>query len=126
MVNFCVQRALETKVTSFAGLRNSIYAEFKARWPSYATHYCHSAVRVATSMLKSWRNRCRKGMSDPNKPPKAMKLFMRLDDHIAKFRGDRVIVTTASGKHVELKLVIGDYQRKFVEAWKLGSLGLER
>ncbi|PCN50534.1 hypothetical protein B6U99_03975 [Candidatus Geothermarchaeota archaeon ex4572_27] len=53
MVNFCIQRALELGVTSFARLRDLVYEEFKARWPSYASHYCHLAVRVATSMLKA-------------------------------------------------------------------------
>ena len=122
MVNFCVQKALETGVTSFARLRSLIYEEFRARWPNYASHYCHSAVGVATSMLKVWRNKCRKGQADPNKPPKARKLFMRLDDHVAKFKGDKVVITTAPRRYVVLELVIGEYQRRFVEAWKRGEL----
>jgi len=121
MVNFCIQKALETGVTSFARLRKLIYEEFRARWPNYASHYCHSAVRVATSMLKVWRNKCRKGQADPNRPPKAKKLFMRLDDHIAKFKGDKVIITTAPRHYIELELIIGDYQRKFVEMWERGE-----
>jgi len=122
MVNFCIQRALETGVTSFARLRNLIYEGFKAKWPDYASHYCHSAVRVATSMLKAWRNRCRKGQADSSKPPKARKLFMRLDDHVARFKGGKIVVTTAPRRYIELKLVMGDYQRKFVEAWRRGEL----
>jgi len=122
MVNFCVEKALETGVTSFARLRNLIYEEFRARWPGYASHWCHSAVRVATSMLKAWRNRCRKGQADPDKPPRARKLFMRLDDHVARFKGDRVVVTVAPRQHVELELVIGYYQRKFIKAWEHGEI----
>ena len=122
MVNFCVQRALETNVTSFARLRNMIYEDFRARWPNYASHWCHSAVRVATSMLKSWRNKCRRGRADPSRPPRARKLFMRLDDHVAKFKGDRVVVTTAPRQYVVLELVVGEYQKKFVEAWRRGEL----
>jgi len=122
MINFCVQRALERGVTSFAKLRNLIYEEFKGKWPNYASHYCHSAVRVATSMLKTWRNKCRKGNANPDRPPMAKKLFMRLDDHIAKFKGDKVVITTAPRHYIELRLIVGDYQRKFVEAWKRGEL----
>ena len=70
MVNFCVERALETRMTSYARLRNIVYNEFKSRWPGYASHWCHSAVRVATSMLKGWRKRCRRGGADPNRPPR--------------------------------------------------------
>jgi len=122
MVNFCIQKALETGVTSFARLRKLIYGEFRARWPNYASHYCHSAVRVATSMLKAWKNKCRKGQADPNRPPKARKLFMRLDDHVAKFKGDKIIITTTPRRYVMLELVISEYQKRFVEAWKRGEV----
>ena len=122
MVNFCIRRALETGVTSFARLRNLIYEEFRAKWPNYTSHYCHSAVRVATSMLKAWRNRCRRGQADPDRPPRARKLFMRLDDHVAKFKGDKVVITTAPRRYIELRLMVGGYQRKFIEAWERGEL----
>jgi len=122
MVNFCVRRALETGITSFARLRREVYAEFKRRWSGYATHYCHSAVKVATSMLKSWRNKCRKGLADPNKPPQARKLFMRLDPGLFTFYGDRVRITVAPRRWLWLKLVVGKYQSKFVEVWRRGEL----
>jgi len=54
MVNFCIEKALESGVTGYARLRRLVYGEWKSRW-NYSTHFCHSAVRVATSMLKSWR-----------------------------------------------------------------------
>ncbi|RLE97622.1 MAG: transposase, partial [Thermoprotei archaeon] len=122
MVNFCIERALEAKVTSYARLRKLIYAEFRARWPGYASHWCHSAVRVATSMLKSWRKRCRRGEADPGRPPRARKLFMRLDDHVARFRGDRVVITVEPRRYLVLRLTLGEYQRRFVEAWRRGEL----
>jgi len=106
MVNFCIEKALELNVTSYAKLRKAIYEEFKAKWSNYASHYCHSAVRVATSMLKSWRNRCRKGQANSNKPPRAKKLFMRLDDHIAKFKSDHVQITLSPRKFLVLRLVL--------------------
>ena len=122
MVNFCIERALEAKVTSYARLRKLIYAEFRARWPSYASHWCHSAVRVATSMLKSWRKRCRRGEADPGRPPMARKLFMRLDEQIARFRGDSLLITVEPRRYLELKLTVGSYQHRFVEVWRQGEL----
>ena len=122
MVNFCIEKALEAKVTSYARLRKLVYAEFRARWPGYASHWCHSAVRVATSMLKSWRKRCRRGEADPGRPPRARKLFMRLDDHVARFRGDRVVITVEPRRYLVLRLTLGEYQRRFVEAWRRGEL----
>ena len=62
MVNFCLVRALENKVTSYYRLRKLVYEEWKSRW-SYSTHFCHSACRVATSMLKSWRRLKRRGLA---------------------------------------------------------------
>lgn len=54
--------------------------------------------------------------ADPSRPIRAEKLFMRLDNHIAKFRGDRLTMTLTSCQRIELRLAIGDYQRRFVEA----------
>ena len=106
MVNFCVERALEANVTSYARLRNLVYTEFRSRWPGYASHWCHSAVRVASSMLKSWRRKCRRGEADSSRPPRARKLFMRLDDHVARFRGDRVLITVEPRRYLELRLIL--------------------
>lgn len=50
MVNFAIERALEANVTGCARLRKLIYDEWKRRW-DYSTHFCHSACRVAVSML---------------------------------------------------------------------------
>ncbi len=52
MVNFCVNTALKSGITSYARLRKTVYDEWKSKW-NYSTHFCHSACRVATSMLKS-------------------------------------------------------------------------
>ncbi|HII59333.1 TPA: hypothetical protein HA335_01945 [Methanocaldococcus jannaschii] len=51
MVNFCIDKAMELGITSYAKLRKAIYNEWKEKWyPKYHTHYCHSACRVATSI----------------------------------------------------------------------------
>ena len=47
---------------------------------------------------------------------------MCLDDHVAKFKGDRVVVTVASRRYVELRLVVGDYQRRSIDTWRRGEL----
>ncbi|MEM1557964.1 MAG: transposase, partial [Thermoproteota archaeon] len=83
MVNFCISKALEHNVTGFASLRKLVYEEWKERW-DYSTHYCHSACRVATSMLKSFRRLKRKGLAKSDRP-EAKKLFMQLDPVLVKF-----------------------------------------
>ncbi|MHA1626450.1 MAG: hypothetical protein ACTSYT_00965 [Candidatus Asgardarchaeia archaeon] len=67
MVNFCVDKALQNKATSFAKLRKLVYSEWKQKW-DYSTHFCHSACRVATSMLKSFRRLKRKGIAKKTNP----------------------------------------------------------
>ena len=67
MVNWCIKKAFELKVTGFAKLWKAVHEEWRSKW-DYSTHYCHSACRVATSMLKSWRRLKRKGLAKGDKP----------------------------------------------------------
>ena len=61
MIEFCTNKALELNITSYAKLRKAIYEEWKQRWyPKYHTHYCHSACKIATTILKNFRKRKRK------------------------------------------------------------------
>lgn len=46
-VNFCMERAIERNVTSFARIRSLVYEEWKQRW-DYSTHFRHSATRIAS------------------------------------------------------------------------------
>ncbi|MEX2703376.1 MAG: RNA-guided endonuclease TnpB family protein, partial [Candidatus Baldrarchaeota archaeon] len=83
MVNFCIEKSLQLNITSYAKLRKNVYEEWKQKW-DYSTHFCHSACRVATSMLKSWRRLKRKGKIKGGKPV-ARKLFIQLDPQLVKF-----------------------------------------
>ena len=74
MVNFAIEKALEANVTGYARLRKLIYDEWKRRW-DYSTHFCHSACRVAVSMLRSWRRLKKKGKARGDKPVCCEKTF---------------------------------------------------
>ncbi len=39
-----------------------------------------------------------------------------------RFKGDKIIVTTEPRQHIEIPLVVGSYQRGFVEAWERGEV----
>jgi putative transposase len=121
MINFCIEKALRNDVTSYAKLRKLVYKEWKRRW-DYSTHFCHSACKVASSMLKSWRKKVRKGEANPDKPPKAKKLFIRFDPQLVKFDGDKLRISIRPRQFVYVQLKYGKYQRKFVEEWKKGKL----
>ena len=120
MVNLAIENALEANVTGYARLRKLIYDEWKRRW-DYSTHFCHSACRVATSMLKSWRRLKRKGKVKGDKPV-ARKLFMHLDPQLVKYEGERIRISVKPRKFLTIHLKYGDYQRRFIEEWKKGAL----
>ena len=118
MVNFCIDKAIELRITSYAKLRKAIYNEWKEKWyPKYHTHYCHSACRVATSILKNFRKRKRKGLTRKDKP-EVKKDFIKLEEMLFKFEEDRIKIITAPRKFISINLVVSDYQRKFIEEWK--------
>lgn len=120
MVNFCIETALRNGITSYARLRSTVYNEWKNKW-DYSTHFCHSACRVATSMLKSFRRLKHKGMARSDKPV-AKKLFMQLDPQLVKFEGDRLRISVKPRKFLYIQLKFGDYQKKFIEEWRSEKL----
>ena len=121
MINFCIERAIESNVTSYAKLRKLVYEEWKRKW-NYSTHFCHSACKIASSMLKSWRKKIRRREANPDKPPKAKKLFIGFDPQLVKFEGDKLRISIRPRQFVYVQLKYGEYQRKFIEEWRKGKL----
>ena len=122
MIEFCIDKALEFGVTSYAKLRKAVYEEWKQKWyPKYHTHYCHSACKIATAILKNFRKRKKKGLTDKDKP-EVKKDFVKLEEMLFKFEGNRIRIVTAPRKYIVVDLALGEYQRKFIEAWEKGEL----
>jgi putative transposase len=115
MVNFCIDYAYRRRITSYAKLRKGVYEEWKRKW-NYSTHYCHSACKIALAILKSHRKRHGEGK------PEARKLFTQLDPMLYKFYGDRIRISVKPRKFIFIKLKYGEYQKKFIDAWKEGKL----
>ncbi len=120
MINFCIDFALKRRITSYATLRKGVYEEWKKRW-DYSTHFCYSACKIALAILKGWRRRIRKGEIKDEKPV-VRKLFMQLDPQLYKFYGERVRISVKPRSFIYLELKYGEYQRKFIEAWRRGEL----
>ncbi len=117
MIVFCIGKALKLGITSYAKLRKAVYDEWKRRWyPKYHTHYCHSACKIATAILKNFRKRKRKGLTDKEKP-EIKRDFVKLEEMLFKFEGDKVKIVTSPRNWITVNLVVGEYQREFVEAW---------
>jgi len=122
MLQFCIDRALELGITSYTRLRKAVYGEWKQRWyPKYHTHYCHSACKIATAILKNFRKRKRKGLTKKEKP-EVRKGFIKLEEMLFKFEGDKIRIVTSPRHYIVLELIIGGYQAEFIKAWKQGNL----
>jgi len=115
MVNFCIDYAYRRRITSYAKLRRGVYEEWKQRW-GYSTHFCHSACKIALAMLKTHRRKRKEGK------PEAKKLFMQLDPMLYKLYEDRVRVSVRPRQFLSINLKFGEYQKKFIDAWKEGKL----
>jgi putative transposase len=115
MINFCIGYAYERKITSYDKLRKGIYDEWKRRW-DYSTHFCHSACKIALAILKNWRKKRIEGK------PEVRKLFIQLDSMLYKFYGDRIRISVRPRQFLFIDLKFGEYQKKFIDAWKEGKL----
>jgi len=115
MVNFCIDYAYKRRITSYAKLRKGVYEEWKHEW-SYSTHFCHSACKIALAMLKTYRKKHEEGK------PVAKKLFMQLDPQLYKFYGDKIRISVKPRKFIFIDLKYGEYQKKFIDAWREGKL----
>jgi len=67
-------------------------------------------------MLKTHRRRRREGKSE------AKKLFMQLDPMLYKFYGDKIRISVKPRRFIFISLRYGEYQKKFIEAWREGKL----
>ncbi len=122
MIVFCIDKALKLGITSYVKLRNAVYDEWKRRWyPKYHTHYCHSVCKIATAILKNFRKRKRKGLTGKEKP-EIKRDFVKLEEMLFKFEGDKVKIVTSPRNWITINLVVGEYQREFIETWKRGEL----
>lgn len=117
MVNFCIEKALELNITSYRKLRNAVYEDFKREF-NYATHYCHSACRIASSILRNWRKRCRRGEASWDKPPEVKRLFARLEKCLFRLKCSKLEITLKKGEYLRLDLIVHKYQRKFLASNK--------
>ena len=121
MVNFCINKAVENKISSFVKLWHSVKNEVKRKW-DYACQIYVQACRVACSILKAWRKKIRRGEADPKEPPRVKRLFVKFHSMLFKFTGDRLRITIRKGKQIWIDLRFGKYHRKFIDEWKNGKL----
>jgi len=114
MLNFCLKRAFETDSFSIKKLHHACYKELRAKY-DYNSQYVVSAIKVAVSMISSWkRTRGRK--------PVAKKLFIQFSPLLTRFEGDKLRISVKPREFLTVPLKFGSYQEKFIRAWREGKL----
>jgi len=123
-VNNAIRVGLQARVTSRNALVKIAYKDFREQHPRMYAQHLVSAFEVAGSVLKNHRRRVRKGVTC--RIPYVARLLMRAENQAYKLdRKSGVIdLPIRAGHHVELRLVVSQYHRRYLEdmALSLGSL----
>jgi len=123
-VNNSIRVGLQARVTSRNALCKIAYKEFRQEHPRMYSQHLVSAFEVAGGVLKNHRRRFRKDVSC--RTPFVKRLMMKAENQAYKL--DRVSgvidLPIRAGFHVELRLVVSEYHRKYLDdmSLSLGSL----
>jgi putative transposase len=123
-VNNAIRAGLQARVTSRNALVRVAYKDFRQEHPKMYAKHLVSAFEVAGSNLKNHRKRVRRGATV--RIPFVRRLMMKAENQAYKLdRKSGVIdLPIRAGCHVELRLIVSQYHRKFLDdmALTLGSL----
>jgi len=123
-VNNAVRAGLQSRVTSRNALCKIAYKGFRLEHPRMYAQHLVSAFEVAGSVLKNRRRRVQKGITCII--PYVKRLMMKAENQAYKLdRKSGVIdLPIRAGCHVELRLVVSQYHRKYLDdvSLTLGSL----
>jgi len=123
-VNNAVRAGLQARVTSRNALVKIAYKDFREQHPRMYAQHLVSAFEVAGGVLKNHRRRVRKGVIP--RIPFVKRLMMKAENQAYKLdrKSGAIDLPIRAGCHVELRLVVSRYHRKYLDdmALSLGSL----
>jgi putative transposase len=123
-VNNAIRAGLQARVTSRNALNKIAYKDFRQEHPRMYSQHLVSAFEVACAILKNHRKRFRKGVT--MRIPFVKRLMMKAENQAYKLDRESGVIDLPimAGCHVELKLVVSQYHRKYLDdtALSLGSL----
>jgi putative transposase len=127
-VNNAIRAGLQARVTSRNALVEFAYREFREQHPRMYAQHLVSAFGVAGSILKNHRRRVRKGVAC--RIPFVKRLMMKAENQAYKLdrKSGTIDLPIRAGCHVELRLIVSQYHRKYLDdvALTLGSLTVLR
>jgi len=125
-VNRAIRAGLQTRATSKYALCKLAYRGFRTEHPGMYSQHLVSVFEVAASVLKNHRRKARKGKT--GKIPYVRRLFMKTENQAYKLDRTSGVVDLPirAGCHVELRLILSEYHRGFLDdlSYSLGSLTL--
>jgi len=123
-VNNSIRAGLQARVTSRNALTKLAYKDFRQEHPRMYSQHLVSAFEVAGSILKNHRKRFRKGVTD--RIPFVKRLMMKAENQAYKLdrKAGVIDLPIRAGCHVELRLVVSQYHRRYLDdmTLSLGSL----
>jgi len=123
-VNNAIRAGLQARVTSRNALVKIAYKDFRQEHPGMYSQHLVQAFEVTCGILKNHRKRLRKGVTC--RIPYVKRLMMKAENQAYKLdRTSGVIdLPIRAGCHVELRLIVGQYHRKYLDdmTLSLGSL----
>jgi len=123
-VNNAVRAGLQARVTSRNALCRIAYKDFRELHPRMLAKHLVSSFEVAGGVLKNHRRRVRKFVAC--RIPYIKRLMMKAENQAYELNRELGIIDLPirAGCHVELKLVVSHYHRKYLDdmTLSLGSL----
>jgi hypothetical protein len=86
MVEQLVLYAVRNGITSFTKLKASKYRELRSLYPQLPSHYAYTACQDASTRVKSFSKRRRKGLARRDYP-EVNRVSIWLDDHLWRLKG---------------------------------------
>jgi len=124
VVNNAIRAGLQARVTSRNALVRLAYRDFRQEHPKMYSQHLLSAFEVACSVLKNYRRRV--GIGTACKTPYVKRLMMKAENQAYKLNrsSGTIDLPVRAGCHVELKLVVSQFHRKYLDdsTLSLGSL----
>jgi len=115
-------KRLKPEIPKSRVFKRELREELLKDW-DYAAHYVDSAIRVAYSILSSWKRNYWKGTRKRRKPTIKRK-FVRVKGTLFVHRDGKIRVTIKPGEYLEFDYS-GAWFKKRVEGWSLGELILK-
>ena len=123
-VNKAVRASIDARVSSRNGITKLLYRTFREEHPGMYAQHLASSFEVAAGILKNHRKRLRQGRRPGT--PFVKRLMMKAENQAYKLdRTEGIIdLPIRAGCHVELKLVVSRYHRRYLNdgTLSLGSL----